>query len=95
MFMEKIFVFQIQHWYVNIPTCSIEHSVHTFDNLVKNNAIPKKCLRPTFYKSNNLCEKVNDVRYHILNLYSNPSYSLEKVINNVCNTSHVMDYVTR
>lgn len=88
-------IISVQHWYVNMPTCSIEKTVHSFDSLLENQAVYKSCLRPTFYKPDEVSEDVFDARYHILNLYSNSSYSLEKVINNICNTPHVMDYFTR
>ncbi|KAL5281480.1 NUP98 family protein [Megaselia abdita] len=87
-------ILSIQHWYINMPTCSIERTVHSFESLLKNNAINKRCLRPEFYKPNSISDNVFDARYHILNLFSDASYSLEKVINNICNTPHDMDYFT-
>lgn len=78
-----------------MPTCSIERTVHSFDSLLDNGAIHKTCLKPPFYKPNTISDDVCDTRYHILNLFSNSSYSLEKVVNNICNTPYDMDYFTR
>lgn len=76
------------------PTASITDAVLKYDEATEYLA---KTPSPPYHAkydvlSQNTAEPLQDIRYHILKLYSRRSHSLEKLLNPATHTSDIMDF---
>lgn len=87
-------LFQLTIWYICSSTASITDAVLKYDEATDHLAVmpspPYQCKYDI--ESVNSSKPLQDIRYHILKLYSRRSHPLEKLLNPATHTSDIMDY---
>lgn len=96
MFMFVHVSFQINAWYLCSPTASITDALLKYDDATVVNACSPL---PSYVKgaaavagADGNVDRIQDIRYHILKLYSKRSHSMEKLLNPATHTSDFMDF---
>lgn len=87
-----LWLLQISVWYLCSPTASITDALLKYDNATVVNACQPS---PSYIKNADAgsnMDRIQDIRYHILKLYSKRSHSLEKLLNPATHTSDFMDF---
>lgn len=85
---------QLTIWYVCSPTASITDAVLKYDEATESLASMPSPPYQTKYDvlAQTLAEPLQDIRYHILKLYSRRSHSMEKLLNPATHTCDIMDF---
>lgn len=84
--------FQLNVWYLCSPIASITDALLKYEEAATNGAVPPT---PPYLKLADLENRPNqiqDIRFHILKLYSKRSHSLEKLLNPATHTEDIMDF---
>lgn len=79
-------------WYLCSPTTSITDTVLKYEEAtIVNAAIPSPSYIKDYDAGRNM-NRIQDIRYHILKLYSKRNHSLEKLLNPATHTADFMDF---
>ncbi|KAH8268625.1 hypothetical protein KR026_010539 [Drosophila bipectinata] len=86
-------VLALQLWYFTAPTSSITDALLAYDKAFQAEECYAEPPLPSYDGAPNDSDKpVYDLRYHLLQLYSKRSHSLEKTLNPITHTSDPMDF---
>ncbi|KAH8381827.1 hypothetical protein KR009_000454 [Drosophila setifemur] len=86
-------VLALQLWYFTAPTSSITDALQAYDKAFKAEECYAEPPTPIYQGAPSKSEKsVYDLRYHLLQLYSKRTHSMEQTLNPITHTADPMDF---